>query len=104
MLGIPFGFAPGRLSTAVVVHVREALPPVRMKEISGGAFGRKSGGLRMTKCEIRMTGLEWTGSAGLLLLAAAEFFHEELLFYGLVVGHKDVTDGASADEVADFFG
>jgi hypothetical protein len=30
ILGVPFGFAQGRLSTAVVLRVREALPPLRM--------------------------------------------------------------------------
>jgi hypothetical protein len=29
---------------------------------------------------------------------------DEHLFDGLVVGHEDVADGVSADEVADFFG
>ncbi len=37
------------------------------------------------------------------LVAAAEVVDEHL-FYGLVVGHQDVADGATADDVADFFG
>ena len=39
----------------------------------------------------------------LTLVAAAEVVDEHLLD-GLVVGHEDVADGVSADEVADFFG
>jgi hypothetical protein len=38
-----------------------------------------------------------------VLVTAAEVVNEHLL-YGLVVGHQDVADGVSADEVADFFG
>jgi hypothetical protein len=38
-----------------------------------------------------------------VLVAAAEVVDEHL-FDGLVVGHEDVADGVSADEVADFFG
>src|SRR5579863_10609345 len=37
------------------------------------------------------------------VVAAAEVVDEHL-FDGLVVGHEDVADGVSADEVADFFG
>ena len=37
------------------------------------------------------------------MVAAAEVVDEHLL-YGLVVGDGDVADGASADEVANFFG
>jgi hypothetical protein len=32
-LGVPFGFAQGRLSTAVVLRVREAQPPFRMTDL-----------------------------------------------------------------------
>ncbi len=35
---------------------------------------------------------------------AATKIIDEHLFYGLVVGHQNVADGVSADEVADFFG
>jgi len=38
-----------------------------------------------------------------VVVAAAEVVDEHL-FYGLVVGHEDVTDGMAADYVADFFG
>jgi hypothetical protein len=38
-----------------------------------------------------------------VLVAAAEVVNEHL-FDGLVVGHEDVADGVSADDVADFFG
>ena len=37
------------------------------------------------------------------MVAAAEVVDEHL-FDGLVVGHEDVADGVSADDVADFFG
>ena len=37
------------------------------------------------------------------MVAAAEVVDEHL-FDGLVVGHKDVADGVSADDVANFFG
>jgi hypothetical protein len=37
------------------------------------------------------------------VVAAAEVVDEHL-FDGLVVGHEDVADGVSADDVADFFG
>ena len=56
---------------------------------------------------------DWTAGGGCLytnfenrlavLVSAAEVVDEHL-FYRLVVGHEDVADGASADEVADFFG
>jgi hypothetical protein len=55
-LGIPFGFAQGRLSTACASRSRSTTSALDDKPIS-------------------------------VTFAAAEFFHEELLFYGLVVGH-----------------
>ena len=33
VVGIPFGFAQGRLSTAAVLRFRETRPPLRMTEI-----------------------------------------------------------------------
>lgn len=38
------------------------------------------------------------------VLVAAAHVVDEHLFYGLVVGHKDVADGVAAYHVADFFG
>jgi hypothetical protein len=35
MVGIPFGFAQGRLSTAVVLRVREAQSSLRMTSLQG---------------------------------------------------------------------
>jgi hypothetical protein len=37
--GFPFGFAQGRLSTAVVVRIREAQPTLRMTKSGMKEFG-----------------------------------------------------------------
>lgn len=67
--------------------LKRALPPKIKNKVKGSGQG----------CPLH------TNFALAVVVAAAEVIDEHL-FDGLVVGHKDVADGVSADEVANFFG